>query len=496
MIGEHSDPIPGDPEEVAKLGRDLRKTAESIRKQADEIKALASVDQWKSKTADEFRKEAEEAEGKLRKAFKRYDAAADALGEKVIDGGCSKEYASELHRAQTMADKALRDARDAHDEQKASTGALDKLPGDTPDDDPDRKKLEKRQEAAASALERAKKDLEAAKGVRDAAAKRARDSIRYAIDHDGLKDGTWDKFKDWVHDNAGWMKKVLEATGWISTICGTLALMVGWIPIVGQVLAGVLGTIALAATLVSLVGHTLLAVAGEGSWFDVALDVVGLATLGIGRGALAGAKGASLAAKSLGRSAAAKTLRQGITAKPGTAAYNKAVNKAWKKANELSSGALRGKAGAQAVATAPKGWFPGAQRLADAFNPKLIYRESVDSLKAVKDLRPSNLRQLGQADSWHGVRPGLNDPGIRDLEKSLSQMSPALRADSAVQAATDVFQTQTRIWAGSTAIASTTDLLDKGKITEPVGDLVGVQGLDDGVWSATGIKDATTTSNG
>ncbi|MER7486220.1 putative T7SS-secreted protein [Streptomyces sp. NPDC126497] len=496
VIGEQSDPIPGDPEDIAKLGRELRKTAEAIRKQADEIKALASVDQWKSKTADEFRKEAEEAEGKLRKAFKRYDAAADALGEKVTDGGRSTEYASELHRAQTMAAKALRDAKDAHDDQKASAGALDRLPGDTADDDPERKKLEKRQEAANSVLERARKDLEAAKGVRDAAAKRARESIRHAIDHDGLKDGTWDKFKDWVHDNSGWMKTVLEVSGWISTICGTLALMVGWIPIVGQVLAGVLGTIALAATLVSLIGHTLLAMAGEGSWFDVALDVVGLATLGIGRGALAGAKGASFAAKNLGRSAAARSLRQGIKAKPGTPAYNRAVNKAWRRANELSGGALRGKAGAQAVATAPTGWFPGAQRLADAFNPKLIYRDSVDSFKALGNLRPSNLRQLGQGDTWRGVRPGLNDPGIRDLEKGLGEMSHALRADSAVQAATDVFQTQTRIWAGSTAIASTTDLLDKGKITEAAGDLVGVQGLEDGVWSATGIKDATTTSNG
>jgi hypothetical protein len=81
-IGEASDPVPGDPEEVAKLGRDLRKTADSIKKQADEIKALSGVDAWKSKAADEFRKEAEEAEGKLRKAFKRYDAAADALGER------------------------------------------------------------------------------------------------------------------------------------------------------------------------------------------------------------------------------------------------------------------------------------------------------------------------------------------------------------------------------------------------------------------------------
>ncbi|MDN3268473.1 putative T7SS-secreted protein [Streptomyces sp. MA15] len=277
VIGERTDPVPGDPEEVAKLGRELRKTARSIRKQADEIRALASVDQWRSKTAREFRSEAEDAEGKLRKAMKRYDAAADALGEKVSDGGPSKEYASELHRAQRMADKALRAAQDADDERKASAGALDRLPGDTPDDDPQRKKLEKRQEAATAALERAKKQLETAKTVRDATARRTRDSIRHAIDHDGLRDGTWDKAKDWVHDNAGWMKTALDVAGWVATVCGTLALMVGWIPVLGTALAGALGTVALAATLFSLAGHTLLAVAGEGSWFDVALDVVGSA---------------------------------------------------------------------------------------------------------------------------------------------------------------------------------------------------------------------------
>ncbi|MEU9552956.1 putative T7SS-secreted protein [Streptomyces werraensis] len=270
VIGEQADPVPGDPEEVARLGRELRRTAESIRKQADEIRALSRVDQWKSKAAKEFRAEAEEAEGKLRKAMRRYDAAADALGEKVSDAGCSQEYASQLHRAQTMADKALREARDAVDEHKASAGSLDRLPDDTPDDDPGRRKLEKRQEAAATALVRARDRLEAAKAVRDAAARRARESIRHAIDHDGLKDGAWDKVKDWVHDNAGWMKTTLDVAGWVATVCGTLALLVGWVPVLGPVLAGALGTVALAATLLSLVGHTLLAAAGEGSWFDVA----------------------------------------------------------------------------------------------------------------------------------------------------------------------------------------------------------------------------------
>ncbi|MEV6884911.1 putative T7SS-secreted protein [Streptomyces sp. NPDC051135] len=495
VIGEPEDPVPGDPEEIARLGRDLRRTAESIKKQASEIKALSSVEAWKSKAAKEFREQAEEAGGKLSKAYKRYDAAADALGEKVLEGdACFSEYASELHRAQKMADKALRDAQDADREHKASGGAIDKLPKDTADDDPERKKLEKRQEGATSAMERAKKALESAKEVRDSAAKRARESISYAIENDGLKDGTWDKFKDWVNDNAGWIETVLQVSGWVATICGTLALMVGWIPIIGQALAGVLGTVALAATLVSLVGHTLMALAGKGSWFDVALDVVGLATLGVGRAALAGAKGASAAAQGAGRSAAYKAYMQGVKAKPGSAAWKRAQNKAFKKANAASGGGVRGKAAAEAAAQAPKGWFPGAQRVKDAFNPKLIYRDSIDSFKGVKDLSWSNVRKLGQADTWAGA--GVRDPDINAAARGIDQMSDALRADSAVAGAADVLQTQTRIWAGSTAVASTTDALDKGEITGWAGDQVGIQGLDDGIWSATGVKDATTTSDG
>lgn len=499
VIGESSDPIPGDPEQVASLGRDFRKTAEAIKKQADEIKALSSVAAWKGKAADEFRGQAEEAEGKLRKAFKRYDAAADALGEKVMEGGSSKEYASELHRAQTMADKALRDAQDADADQKTSTGAIDGLPKDTADDDPHRKKLEKRQEAATSAMERAKRDLEAAKDVRDAAVKRAREAIRTAIDNDGLKDGTWDKFKDWVHDNAGWIKKLVDILGWVATICGTLSLLVGWIPIVGQALAAVLGTIALIATVISLVGHLVLALAGEGSWFDVALDVVGLATFGIGRGAIAGARGAAAGAKGVARTAAYRNAMAGVTAKRGTAAYNKAVQAAWKEANRLSGGALRGKAGAEAIASAPKGWFPGAGRLAEAFSPKAIGKEMVDSFKDLKAFKDSG--DLFKGNTWseaweNGMRPRVGDAGLDSLSRGIDDIGDSVRSGDAVSNLSDAFKTQTQIWAGSTGIASFTDAMDKGAITGGIGDLIGVDGLDDGLWSATGIKDAWTTSDG
>ncbi|WP_051744523.1 putative T7SS-secreted protein [Streptomyces yerevanensis] len=499
VIGESSDPIPGEPEEVAKLGRDLRRTAEAIKKQADEIKALSSVESWKSKAAEEFRKEAEEAGGKLRKAYKRYDAAADALGEKVVDGGSPKEYASELHRAQTMADKALRDAQAADDEHKASSNGIDKLPKNTADDDPGRKKLENRQEAATSAMERAKRDLEAAKDVRDAAVTKARDAIRHAIDNDGLKDGRWDKFKDWVHDNSGWIKEWVDGLGWVATICGTLSLLVGWIPVIGQALAGILGTIALIATLVSLVGHLVLALAGEGSWFDVALDIVGLATFGIGRGAIAGGRGAVNAAKSAARSKGFSNYMANVTAKRGSAAWHKARQKAFKEANQVSGGALRGKAGAEALANAPKGWFPGAGRLAEAFSPKAIGKEMIDSFKDLKAFKDTGDLFKGNtwSDAWqNGMRPRVGDSGLASLSRGLDDIDDSVRSGSAVSALSDTFQTQTRIWAASTGIASFTDAADKGPITSRIGDRIGVDGLDDGLWSATGVKDAWTTSNG
>lgn len=34
VVGESSDPVPGDPEDVARLGRELRRTADAIEKQA------------------------------------------------------------------------------------------------------------------------------------------------------------------------------------------------------------------------------------------------------------------------------------------------------------------------------------------------------------------------------------------------------------------------------------------------------------------------------
>ncbi|MEV7413105.1 putative T7SS-secreted protein [Streptomyces althioticus] len=123
-----SDPVPGDPDEVARLGKKLRAMADEIDRQARNIKALSSVDGWNSEAGRAFHETAGDTAARLKKAYDRYDEASAALGTKVIDGE-SEEYASELHRAQRLADKGLREYRDAEADYKAANKVLEPLNG-------------------------------------------------------------------------------------------------------------------------------------------------------------------------------------------------------------------------------------------------------------------------------------------------------------------------------------------------------------------------------
>jgi hypothetical protein len=95
----HDDPTPGDPDEVAELGRKLRKMADMIDEQSRVIKALASVEGWDSEAGKGFHELADGAADKLKKSFERYDEAAKAVGEEVREVG-SDQFASEMRRAQ------------------------------------------------------------------------------------------------------------------------------------------------------------------------------------------------------------------------------------------------------------------------------------------------------------------------------------------------------------------------------------------------------------
>jgi len=281
-----SDPTPGDPDQMASLGRKLRKTADELERQIKNIKAVTEVDAWDSKAGKEFRERAKGNVKKLEAAFKRYDTAAEAIGAKVteVGGGYQdklharpENYASDLNRAQEIADAALKDARDADERKGTAQKSLDGFTGKKSEKeksgDEDRKKIEAQRDAASDEIEAATEKINEAKRIRDDAARRARESIEAVIDHDSLKDGFWETL----------VQTVADVTEFISTWAGILSLAVGWIPVIGQALAGALGAIAMIATLLNTLATLVQVFQGNAEWSDLAKAAVGFLMMGVGK---------------------------------------------------------------------------------------------------------------------------------------------------------------------------------------------------------------------
>ncbi|MCU4745722.1 putative T7SS-secreted protein [Streptomyces xiamenensis] len=398
LVGESSDPIPGDPEEVATLGRELRQMADAIQQQASEIEALASVDNWNTPTASEFKDKADGTSERLRKAFDRYDTAAKALGTDVKDFGEDyedhTEYASELHRAQLKADRALSEAEEADQELRTATNALDALDDDVEDDDPDKTRLEDKQEAAEGTLSTARTLISTAKQIRDNAADAAAGAIREVINNDGMKDSGWDKFRYYLD-------KVAAVAGVVAAVLGVIALIVG-VFITGGALLAVLGWVAFGLTAISFANNAIKLAHGEGSWLDLTLDAIGLVTFGVG----------SVAARGL-RPAAQGALGTARRAFTGVARRSGNVRQWMQNAGINSpSGAALG----QAIRNMPSRMFPSIPM-------------------------PSS---IPRALSW------APNAEIRGLTNTLAHMGPDVLAHPSVRGAIQNFNSQSISWVTAT----------------------------------------------
>jgi hypothetical protein len=96
------------------------------------------------------------------------------------------------------------------------------------------------------------------------------------VSSDSLNDSWWDNVLDWVNQNAEWLKVVKDILTVVTAIVGVLSI---FFP--------VLAPIALGLAVLSMGLSFLLASSGDGSWFDFALDAIGVLTFGVGS-ALAG----------------------------------------------------------------------------------------------------------------------------------------------------------------------------------------------------------------
>ncbi|MEU3900161.1 putative T7SS-secreted protein [Streptomyces sp. NPDC045251] len=309
-----SDPVPGDPYEVARLGKELRGMADEIDKQARNIKALASVDGWDSDAGRAFHEIAGDTAGRLKDAYDRYDEAATAIGTKVQEGdGESSEYASELHRAQLLADKGLQEYRAAEVDYKAAKEILDPLKGKllTGDDAVQHSKQQKKSDDAAQLMLEGQKKITQAKVIRDEAAHDAARKIKNVIHHDSVRDPGG--IMNWIADHADWFSAAATALA-VAALVAAIVLSGGTLAVVLVLAAGAMSATALSGRL-----YDVFARGGKLDLLKIGLDILGIIPgLGALRGLTAAAKGARLLA-------AKKAIWSGFTNGFAVKNFNKGV---------------------------------------------------------------------------------------------------------------------------------------------------------------------------
>ncbi|WP_158544448.1 hypothetical protein [Blastococcus sp. TBT05-19] len=279
-----SDPTPGDPDRVADLALRYRRTAEAVATASANLGRIADGTAYQGKGGEALRERTRDLSEQVGRLQTRYAAAAEAL----------EGYHPEQHAAQVTADAALSRARQARDLEESAQRSLDRL-GNTPTvagepEDPTvtaaRNAAQRDLEHASSELQRAKNDVQRAHDDQHAAANRAAGLLQEAIDGDGLNDS-------WKDNALGVVKSLANIASALAAITGILALVLCWVPVVGQVLAAA----TLLLTAASLLLNVGLQLSGKDRLDQIKSDLLGLALFGFGRVLASGAKLTAMATR-------------------------------------------------------------------------------------------------------------------------------------------------------------------------------------------------------
>ncbi|MFY1678245.1 hypothetical protein [Streptomyces sp. WMMC905] len=234
-----SDPVPGSVNDIEYEARHMATVAKRLREQAANLKKIADQEGLKGEYSDKLADGAAQLGRKLDQTAERYEGV-----KRHLSG-----WADELRSIQSAAENAI--------------------------------------ELASLDEEQARLDLKKTTDRYHERAEHYASLIENFINDDPISDGWWDNAKDWIDKNATWLKVVVEVASYVATALAIAAIFVSGIGI-GLVLA---------AGIAVIVARITMAAAGQGSWADVALDVFALATMGLGRGAVAGVKAAQVATR-------------------------------------------------------------------------------------------------------------------------------------------------------------------------------------------------------
>jgi hypothetical protein len=504
-----TDPVPGEPEEVAALGRRFRATAAEIGQTAERLRTMCTDEFWDSDAGAEFRTRSVDTAGKLAKAYGRYHAAATALGTDSGDSAGSTpanpRYAGSLQHAQQLSLQALTSAQDAAAAQRQAmsqlhtavasgsgqtalpaaldlslgalspdaTGHLPVRPGESAQVTV----LKGHYNQAADQLSSARGLLARAEQLRDDAARNASALISDAIGRDGLTDGFWDHVTNFIDEHAGLLSAISKVAGWVASVAGTLALCVGWIPVIGQALAAVLGTLALIASVVALLADALLAIGGKGSWLDVGLDVIAVASFGLGRAATGALKDSSLLARGTALKDAPMQL---VPELMGGDAWLKGGEEGLEQAltplvNDITTrvGPVAREELEVARVHAPGAW-PKWGDILRGFHPVSILQ---DGFRDVGELKPSNWAKLGETGTWKEARFFVGDPEIHEALEKVGKLGNLATMDSVKGFVTNVASNHT-MWNYATvpavAVDWTNHILTETGLKDPLLTAVGL----------------------
>ncbi|WP_165984756.1 putative T7SS-secreted protein [Streptomyces sp. YIM 98790] len=270
LTEDGKDPVPGDWEAVKDAAEQYAGMADLIRRCSDTLVAVDEDSQcWVGESANAFREHATDLGDRLGKAHGRYETTAEALDTYWPVLRDAQEESEELRRqavaAQETIDTYGPKAEEAEDEDSEFHDQCEFY--------------QEQCSTAESCLQGLRTRLGEIVAEKNAAAAAAAEDIRDFIKNDGLKNkgGFWQGLQD-VLGTIG------TVAGKIAGYAGMAALVLGWVPILGQALA----LIAIVGTALSLVGNLV-----NGNWKGVALDTLGLLAPGIGRavGKLATAAG-------------------------------------------------------------------------------------------------------------------------------------------------------------------------------------------------------------
>jgi hypothetical protein len=176
----------------------------------------------------------------------------------------------------------------------------------------------------------------------------------------------------------------------------------------------VLGTIALIASVVTLIADGLLAIGGKGNWLDVGLDVIAVASFGLGRAATGALRDSALLARGTAAtegfaSEMSTAMSSDAWLRDGEEGLDEVLPGVWDRIHGQVGDVA--KAEIEAAQEHAPGVWPKWGGIVRGFHPVNILR---DGFGDIGELKLSNWAELAKGATWKGARFYLGDPEIHE----------------------------------------------------------------------------------